>query len=475
MLVAIDDVFESAPADSGIAPAHIAAKRAVAAFAGTARDIALLVETEGRSLIALPIVWGPDVLRGKLTGDVQPAAYAQYTYAAELLTRLREYASVASDAASSLEDEQTATPASGTSFLEPAPARRLLVPLRENMTLRSVELRHAVRVGLVAGATVWVTRSLGLGHGTWVTTTAIVILQPQAGLTLVKGAQRVVGTVVGGILTALLGAGVHDPFGILVLAFVLSALCVAVLPLNYTAYSIFLTPAFVLLAEASAGDWHLGWVRIVNTLIGGALAFAGSRLLWPTREQERFPEQLAAALRTDSDYIRRALTGREEGARGTLAEARRALGLAAIAAESSFQRLLAEWRGGASRLEPVMTLLTYTRRLAAAVTALAPAPSAAATAPRRQDLAPLAAAAAAALDDMADSLALKRAPAMLTDLDAVAKDIAAQAPDDPLFRAQIERVVRHVVVLHGAVTRMHFAESNDRRSLGESRRREERV
>ncbi|GAC1514242.1 MAG: hypothetical protein NVS1B4_01450 [Gemmatimonadaceae bacterium] len=467
-LVAIDDVLDAAATDASAAASRTAAKRAVSAFVGTARDIALLVETEGRSLIALPIVWGSADVRAALAADPSPTGGAPYAYAAELLARLVEYAGVACDAASSLEDESTPATATRTPSVDSEPAQSWLAPLRENMTFRSAELRHAVRVGLVAGVTVWVTRALALAHGTWVTTTAIVILQPQAGLTLVRGAQRVVGTVVGGVLTAAIGVVVHDPLGILVFAFVLSALCVAVLPLNYTAYSIFLTPAFVLLAEASAGDWHLGWVRIVNTVIGGALAFVGSRLLWPTTERERFPEQLAAALRADGDYLRRALSGGHDDE--SLGEARRTLGLAAIDAESSFQRLLAEWRGGPSRLEPVMTLLTYTRRLAAAVTALAPPRSPHVAVPRREGLAPLARAAATALDEMADTLTLKRSPTTLADLDTAAAAAAARAPDDSLFRAQLDRVVRHVVILHGAVTRLHFAASNDRRGPGESRR-----
>ena len=41
-------------------------------------------------------------------------------------------------------------------------------------------------------------------------------------------------------------------------------LCVALLPLNYGAYAVFGTPAFVLLAESSVGDWHLAGLRIVT-------------------------------------------------------------------------------------------------------------------------------------------------------------------------------------------------------------------
>ena len=98
-----------------------------------------------------------------------------------------------------------------------------------------------------------------------------------------------IGTVVGGIFTAALGALFHDARAILVLSFIFAAVSVAVLPINYTASRSFLTPTFVLLAEASAGDWHLAGVRVLDTLLGGVLALLGARFLWPA------PEWAAAA------------------------------------------------------------------------------------------------------------------------------------------------------------------------------------
>ena len=147
--------------------------------------------------------------------------------------------------------------------------------------------------------------ALHLPRGYWVTVTAVIILQPYTGVTTVKAVQRVIGTVVGGILTAALGALFHDIRAILVLSFIFAGgERGAVLPINYTAFSVFLTPTFVLLAEASAGDWHLATVRVINTLLGGVLALLGARLLWPAPEWRRLPTYMAAALRANRDYLR---------------------------------------------------------------------------------------------------------------------------------------------------------------------------
>jgi len=186
--------------------------------------------------------------------------------------------------------------------------------------------------------------------------------------------QRVIGTVLGGILTAGLGALFHDIRAILVLSFVFAAVSVAVLPINYTAFSVFLTPTFVLLAEASAGDWHLATVRVLDTLLGGVLALLGARFLWPAPEWTRLPNSLAAALRANKEYLRtvvRFFPDRSDTAGRAMRERRRDSALAAINAEESFQRLMGEHAGGAERFAPVMTLLTYLRRFTVSTAALA--------------------------------------------------------------------------------------------------------
>src|SRR5262249_38953073 len=141
-------------------------------------------------------------------------------------------------------------------------------------------------------------KALALPRGYWVTVAAIIIVQPYAGATLIKGLQRTLGTIAGALLAFALGALLHDRGpALLVLIFVFTGVSVSFLRLNYLIYSVFLTPTFILLAELSSGNWHLAELRVIDTLIGGALGLAGSWLLWPSLERDRFPILAAAALR----------------------------------------------------------------------------------------------------------------------------------------------------------------------------------
>jgi uncharacterized membrane protein YccC len=284
------------------------------------------------------------------------------------------------------------------------------------------------------------------------TLTVIVILQPYTGVTTQRALQRVVGTILGGILTAAFGAVVHDPRAIMALAFVFVTLCVALLPVNYVAFSIFLTPTFVLLAEAGAGDWHLASTRVLNTLMGGALAWLGSRLLWPSPEASRMPGYMAASLRANRDYLNAVaerFTDVSDEAGRAIMNVRRATGLAASNTDESFQRFLGEHTGPNEDLSAAMTFMTYSRRLIASIAALALAIH---SVDKSADAAvqPALRQAAEVLEDLAESVESGRAPKPMQPLPQMS---AEERRLSPLLFARLERIARQLSTLHDAIER----------------------
>ncbi|HEU4698661.1 MAG TPA: FUSC family protein [Gemmatimonadales bacterium] len=457
-LVALTAALEAIPRERRAPAAQAAAAAAVAGLARTARAVLQRIEVEHAEPLAT-VAWSGTPLRERAAGEAaaSPMAAAAYDEAAMLLDRLAQYAGAAVATVATLDTGGPVPALPGMpEVAEPEPARgplAALAPLGAILAPDSVVLRHALRIGIVVAVAVALTALLGLERGYWVTITAVIILQPYAGATSLKALQRVLGTVLGGVLTAGLGALFHDPWAILALAFVFAWISVALLPLNYAVFSMFLTPTFVLLAEAGVGDWHLAGIRVLNTVLGGALALAGARLLWPVPERSRLPAYVAAALRANARYLARAvaLYGDRSAAAGTaLRAARREVGLATVNAEESFQRLLAEHRGPAESLEPMMAALTYTRRLAASIAALAVSRHAADVAeapPAPAALEDVRAVIDAVLADAADALLAARAPAPLPTARLV------ELPEQPRLHARLERVARQVRTLHDAVAR----------------------
>ena len=461
-VVAAADTVDSLPAAQRVAERDEEIARALDALAASARQIAAAV-VEERGAPEVTIAWsGRDVAAIAAPPlATEDTASAHYRQAAVVLDRAAQYAGVAAQTVAALNEGH-------------APPRRVAEPVTEELeestsllaTLRTVLagdsliLRFALRVAVVTSVAVALAELLHVKRGYWITITAIVILQPYTGITTQRALQRVVGTVLGGLLTAALGALFHDPRAILVLAFVFAAACVALLPVNYAAYSVFLTPTFVLLAEASAGDWHLATTRVLNTLLGGALALAGSRWLWPSPEWSRLPRHVTDTLTANREYLRRVTelyADRSEAAGARIREARRRIGLATVNAEESFQRVLGEYDGSSRRLSPLLTFLTYTRRLTASIAALALTRHTSSGTPA-DALAPFAAMTDTVLDDLAQAVMERRPPAPLPPVLASEAVRSREAALPLIVRARLDRIARQIRLLHDAVERWDAAD-----------------
>jgi len=295
-----------------------------------------------------------------------------------------------------------------------------------------------------------VPRLLPLGRGYWLTITVLLVLQPESGTTVIRAAQRVVGTLIGAGITAAVALLLPGQKPVIALIVVLIFACVSLLPVNYLLYTAVMTPAFVLLAELSAGDWHLAGLRVENTLIGGAIALLGARLLWPRGERSRFSELMDAALRACIEHLRetaRQWNSHDAAAGRALAQARRRAALAASNAETAFESMLVTTAESASMFEARMTMLTYTRRLLVSDVALSTMRRLEGVADAQPLLERLASIAERALT--ASSTAQESAQ--------IERELAALLVDaSPLtaIARQFERIARQLLMLRSAVLRV---------------------
>lgn len=456
--VALGETLATLRGDGRIDAAHEACIAQLREVSSTARSLGdAVLEEQGRAEIA--VAWSGDPVRRALAAHAESPFVLQYEHAATILDRAAQFASAASSTVQALNargdrDGRNAQVMRSLVADEPADDNAWWMALRSLLSPDSLIVRFALRVAVVTTLAVALTEQLELKRGYWVTITVIVILQPYTGVTITRAVQRVLGTVLGGLLAAGLGAYFHDSRAVLVIATVFVACCVALLPVNYGAFSVFLTPTFVLLAEASAGDWHLAGTRVMNTLLGGALALGGARFLWPTPERKRFPAYAAAALAANSTYLEYVLVHYDDAsdAAGEAMRAlRRAVGLAAVNAEESLQRALGEAHGDTRTLAPALTFLAYMRRSVASVAALAISRHSAEH-PMAPVLEPFRVFVVAALADLTEALADGRSPKSLPPFDAEKLDGASE-----VVRARTERLSRQVGTLHDAVARMMSA------------------
>jgi uncharacterized membrane protein YccC len=255
--------------------------------------------------------------------------------------------------------------------------------VRANWTRQSLMMRHALRVGVVGAVDVLLMRRLHVSHGSWMAMTSIIVLQPYGSGTLRKTYQRVVGTIAGGVLAAMLAAVIHNQTGIIAVVTVTSVLTLATFAVDYAWYTFFLTPTFVLLSLPRPQDWHFAGVRMGTTVLGAMVALLAMRLLWPEQEKMQLSQLLGRGAAADAAYVRAMLRfwtvakeQRRVADRELMAPARRRCGLAINDAEEALDRLMQEPTfglrspNGKDIKTTGLTFVTYLRRLTRSVTTL---------------------------------------------------------------------------------------------------------
>jgi uncharacterized membrane protein YccC len=264
-------------------------------------------------------------------------------------------------------------PLSLDALFSPEPVDGALEKLRANLTLRSLIFRHALRVGVAVALAIAITQTFGLTRGYWVTLTILLILKPDFGGTRQRVVQRAAGTLLGGLLAAILVQLSRNDAVIDILLALLGIAAFSQTQGDYGLFVLLLTPFVVLMIEsvqpaglASRADLPLAAVRVLNTGLGGAL-------WWPSWERERLPEQLARTIDANREYFHEVLSvylGRLKDA-AAIRRAREQAQVENANAAAAFQRLLSEPSTRRGAVEPIYALLTYNQRIYDGVATLA--------------------------------------------------------------------------------------------------------
>ncbi|WP_242920013.1 FUSC family membrane protein [Pontibacter liquoris] len=219
---------------------------------------------------------------------------------------------------------------------------------RDNLTFSSTVFKHAVRVALVCLFGFIVTKFIAYGHHSyWVLLTIIVILKPGYSLTKQRNYQRIVGTLVGGFVGILILAFIPDKTVQFVLLLLLMVGTYSFMRINYIISVIFMTP-YILILFSFLGIGHVALVeeRVVDTLIGSAIALAASYLIFPSWEADTIKDYVQAMLKANMNYL---LTLAESlaGEKVTVTDyklARKEVYVSAANLGGAFQRMVSEPR-----------------------------------------------------------------------------------------------------------------------------------
>jgi len=166
-------------------------------------------------------------------------------------------------------------------------------------------LRHALRLSLALGAGFVAMQLTDPVHGYWILLTTLFVCLPTYGATLARVAQRILGTVIG--LVA--GWALMQLFpGLLAQALITVATGVLFFVTRTQRY-VTATAAITLLVllcfhQTTGNAYALIWPRLLDTLIGAAIATAAMLLVLPDWQGRRLHLLVAQAIAAHAAYLR---------------------------------------------------------------------------------------------------------------------------------------------------------------------------
>ncbi|WP_395092236.1 FUSC family membrane protein [Vaginella massiliensis] len=222
--------------------------------------------------------------------------------------------------------------------------------LVNNLNISSPHFRHAIRLTVTALLGYLITLFFLHSHYSyWLIMTILVIMKPGFSVTKKRNYQRIQGTILGGII----GIGIvkfidnHTVvFGLMILLMLLNYTFIRH---RYVIGTMFLTSFLMLSLTIISGKNSIEIIeeRLLDTLIGGFLAFAASYVILPNWESSNFQEKLRNNLIANYNFLYYCYARfmKNEVSETDYKLARKALFVNMADVTSIFQRMISEPKG----------------------------------------------------------------------------------------------------------------------------------
>ena len=243
-----------------------------------------------------------------------------------------------------------------------------------NITLKSQNFRHALRVAIALLLGYLVSLFFQVGHGYWILLTIATIMKPAYGLSKQRNIHRLAGTFIGAAVA--FSILYTNPNPNLLFAIMLLTMIVAysTLRLNYGVSIAFLT-MFILISFRflrPQGTRDLLIDRVIDTVIGSTIAFVVGLFVLPSWESENMKRLVTTAIEKNREYfevVAAAFLGRPVSVTAyKLARKESFIALANLS--DNFQKMISEPKRQRSNLEDYHQFVSSTHMLTSQIAAL---------------------------------------------------------------------------------------------------------
>ncbi|MEO5910406.1 MAG: FUSC family membrane protein [Pelobium sp.] len=179
--------------------------------------------------------------------------------------------------------------------------------LRNNLNLKSNVFRFSLRLAIVCLVGFYVGKLFSLGnHSYWILLTILVIMKPGFSNTKQRNYERVIGTIVGGVMGGFILMFVHDETSRFIILLLFMLITYSFIRVKYIVSVIFMTPFILILfsfINSANNTTTIASERIIDTLIGSFLAIAFSYFILPGWESYQFKPYLSGILKANLNYF----------------------------------------------------------------------------------------------------------------------------------------------------------------------------
>lgn len=177
--------------------------------------------------------------------------------------------------------------------------------LTQNLSFSSTIFRHSLRLTITLMFGFIIGFFLPFQNVYWILLTIIVILRPSYGLTKERSFQRIIGTVIGGLIAFGILYIVKENLVISIFAIICILLGFSFTQINYKVSATFITMYVVFVyGILTPNISDLVQYRILDTIVGAGLAFLANHFLWPSWEFLNIPTHLEKSIKANQNYLK---------------------------------------------------------------------------------------------------------------------------------------------------------------------------
>ncbi len=246
--------------------------------------------------------------------------------------------------------------------------------LLSNISLKSAHFRHALRLAIALTIGYLVTQFFSLGHGYWILLTIATIVKPAYSISRKKNIQRVAGTLIGvamGFITLHFTQNNTVIFMVMLFGMMVAYIFLRLQYLVSTAgITLYVILNFHFLYPSGLGDVLTD--RLLDTIIGSAIAFTCSYFILPAWEHKQINNLLADAMKANANYFTvtaEVFTGKKLELLGYKL-ARKEAFVAIANLSGALQRMLTEPKSRQQHLEHYHQLVTTSHMLTSYIASL---------------------------------------------------------------------------------------------------------